>query len=78
VDFVFAKFAIIKRTVSELKNSFALLVAVGEFAFVLGAVRPDFFAVAVLLVELPLALVDRAVAVCVRADSVRFVVFPLA
>jgi len=78
VDFVLAKFTIVERSIREFKNSFAFFMAVGEFSFVLGAVRPDLFAVAVLLVELPLALVDRAVAVCVRADSVRFVVFPLA
>jgi len=53
-----------------------VLFAVFVLAFVAGVVRPDFLAIAVLLVLEPLAFIACAVGVVVAAVAVGFVVFP--
>lgn len=76
MDVIVNEIAVIGRAISPLEVTDAVLATVLVLALVLSAVWPNFFALAMLLVLGPVALVLGAVHVIVFTVAVGFVVLP--
>ena len=54
-----------------------MFLSIAILAFIAGIVRPDFFAVTMLLVLIPEALVARTIRVMIISETMRLVILPL-
>lgn len=77
MNFIFAEFSVIQRSICKFQNSFAFLMPIRKLPLILSTIWPNLFAMTMLFVILPLSLIDCAIWMSVCSYTMSLIVLPL-